>query len=385
MLPASSGRGWRRWRVGSVKIPYYVVKKNRYGYWQPTKAMRAAGFSPIRCGLDGPAAWAIAQTWNERWQRHRTGNARQALPTFPAGSIGAGFDRYRATDEWTEKKPRTREEWERAWTRIRPVFGDLPPTSAEINLESLSTFRGLVRDQVSLREAHRVIKIWRALWLVLNALGYCAGKQDPSLGIRNKAPKARQVRWTEGQVVRLALKAWKSGYHGMAASIAIAWDTQFSPVDLRQLTADRLKGEGSERVFDIGRAKSGRDAIGTLSKRTLRLLDAYLTAEPCDVGQLLRNRSGAAYSRFTMPDDFRAVAEMIFPGDRRTLADIRRSGAIELLAGDAAAGTVSAKMANTIETSNALQKTYQPVDLAAVRSADKARLVGRRRMRDNQS
>ena len=98
---------------------------------------------------------------------------------------------------------------------------------------------------------------------------------------------------------------------------------------------------------------------------------------PCEVGALLRNRSGAVYSRFTLPDDFREVTNTIFPGDLRTLADMRRSGAIELLAGGAEAGTVSAKMANTIETSNALQQTYQPVSLAAVRSADRARLVGR--------
>src|SRR5690606_12769975 len=136
---------------GSVKIPYYVVKKGRYGYWQPTKAMRGHGFAPVRCGMDGPDAWAVAQSWNERWQRHRAGNERQAVPEFPAGSIGEGFDRYRKTTEWLEKKPRTREEWERAWARIKPIFGDVSPLSAEVNLESVAELRQLVRDQVSPR------------------------------------------------------------------------------------------------------------------------------------------------------------------------------------------------------------------------------------------
>ncbi|QPC93830.1 hypothetical protein [Mesorhizobium sp. INR15] len=106
-----------------------------------------------------------------------------------------------------------------------------------------------------------------------------------------------------------------------------------------------MKGAAAGRYFDIGRAKSGRDALGTMSRRTLRLLDAYLAVEPCEVGAILRNRSGAVYSRFTMPDDFRAVSESLFPGDKRTLADMRRSGAIEALAGGAEPGTVSAKMA----------------------------------------
>jgi hypothetical protein len=54
------------------KIAFYVVKKGLYGYWQPTAAMRAAGFNPIRCGIDGPDAWKIAIEWNERWQQHRS-------------------------------------------------------------------------------------------------------------------------------------------------------------------------------------------------------------------------------------------------------------------------------------------------------------------------
>jgi len=369
--------------VGKVEIPYYVVKKGKYGYWQPTKAMRKAGFAAVRCGVDGPAAWAVAAEWNERWQRHRAGKAQDARPEFPPGSFGDAFDRYRKTEEWTAKKPRTREEWERAWARIKPVFGDLPPSDPEISLETLSRFRQMVANTISTREAHRVVKIWRALWNVCRAMQYCHGKSDPSLGIRNRAPKARQASWREGEAVRQAKQAWRKGYKGLAVAIAIAWDTQFSPVDLRQLTMANLKGAGAGRYFDIGRAKSGRDALGTMSKRTLRLLDVYLADEPCEVGAILRNRSGAVYSRFTLPDDFRAVCKTLFPGDKRTLADMRRSGAIEAVAGGAEPGTVSAKMANTIDTSNALHATYQPVDLASVRAADAARRLGRKRIRDD--
>lgn len=370
--------------MGKVEIPYYVVKKGKYGYWQPTKPMRAAGFAAVRCGIDGPQAWAVAADWNERWQRHRSGKAQDAAPEFPAGSLGEAFNRYRATEEWTVKKPRTREEWERAWARIKPIFGDLAPTDPEVSLESLSRFRQWVANTVSLREAHRVIKIWRALWNVCTAMQYCAGKADPSLGIRNRAPKARSASWREGEAARLAKQAWRLNYRGLAVSIAIAWDTQFSPVDLRQLTRAAMKESEERRYFDIGRAKSGRDALGTMSRRTLMMLDTYLEREPCDVGAILRNRSGAVYSRFTMPDDFRAVCETLFPGDRRTLADMRRSGAIEALAGGAEPGTVSAKMANTIDTSNALHAAYQPVDLASVRSADAARRIGRKRIRENE-
>jgi hypothetical protein len=61
-----------------------------------------------------------------------------------------------------------------------------------------------------------------------------------------------------------------------------------------------------------------------------------------------------------------------------------RGSAIEAMAGNANPGTVSAKMANTIDTSNALHAAYQPVDLAPVRSADAARRLGRKRIRENE-
>lgn len=83
-----------------------------------------------------------------------------------------------------------------------------------------------------------------------------------------------------------------------------------------------------------------------------------------------------------MPDDFAAVREQLFPKDKRTLANMRRSGAIELQAGGALPTTTAAKMANSISSAHAIQKTYQPVDLDTVRQADKARRIGRQRIRD---
>jgi hypothetical protein len=68
-------------------------------------------------------------------------------------------------------------------------------------------------------------------------------------------------------------------------------------------------------------------------------------------------------------------------GDRGRLMDMRRSGVVEAIAGDAGPLGLSAKLANSIERSNTLHKTYAPVDFEAVRSADAARLKGRQRMR----
>lgn len=46
--------------MANIKLPHYVVRKGKYGYWLPTPKMKAEGFKVIRCGQDGPAAWAVA-------------------------------------------------------------------------------------------------------------------------------------------------------------------------------------------------------------------------------------------------------------------------------------------------------------------------------------
>jgi hypothetical protein len=76
-----------------------------------------------------------------------------------------------------------------------------------------------------------------------------------------------------------------------------------------------------------------------------------------------------------------AVRALAFPDDKRRLMDMRRSGVIEAVAGDAGPIGLAAKLANSIGRSNTLHKTYAPVDIEAVRNTDDARLRGRRRIR----
>ncbi len=87
-----------------------------------------------------------------------------------------------------------------------------------------------------------------------------------------------------------------------------------------------------------------------------------------------------AVSEFTK--EFRKLCEQVFPGDLRQMRDMRRSGTVEAFAGGATAADVGTKMANSIGRSNVLMATYNPVDLASVRRADDARLIGRRKRRD---
>jgi integrase len=227
----------------------------------------------------------------------------------------------------------------------------------------------------------------RALWKVAAALGYCVRDADPSLGVRNSAAKGRSATWTEGEAVRLYKRAWRDGYYGLAALIAVSWSTQLSPGDVRALRASQLAKDGSGMAFFAERGKTGKPVGGVLSNRALAAMQGYLDKLRLELhgeAYIFRNRSGAPYSKDTLGDDFRAVRIATFgEADKRTLADFRRSGAQEAIAGDATPAALAHAMGNTLSTSNMLFATYCPVNTATITSVMEARRRGRAKLRGN--
>lgn len=362
-----------------VQIRHYVVKRGR-GFWQPTKAMRAAGFASKPLGVDGPEAWAEAEQWNKRWDRQRKGEPMLDGARWDADTLGDIFERYRKLTIWTEKAPRTRDEWEDVWERaLAPVFGDVPVN--EIDVELVDEFYKRLGNTVSLHRQHRVMKIFRALLNVASTMGLI--KKNPTYIIENIAPKGRTAIWPAADVELAIAAAQHMGYRGLAVAIAIIYDTQFQPVDVRELTLDKRRSDASGGYFDTHRRKTSKRALGTMTQATEQRLDTYIaelgvTLAPS--APILRNRSGAPYSKDLLTKDFRKVREALWVDDKRRLQDLRRTGNVEAVIGGAEAPTLSAKSGNTIGQSNALFETYTPVQLAAVREADKARVKGRRKL-----
>lgn len=381
-----------------IRLKHYVVRKGR-GYWLVTPKMRAYGFENVRCGIDGPIAWTVAKEWEERWQRARKGLEAPRRKVFPKDSVGDGFERFRRTNEWQKKPPRTREDWDRGWAYIEPIFGDIPPT--RVSLEMLDQWYQRLTDRKSVGEAGRAMKTWRALYNVMAAMKLCPAGQDPSLAIRKKAVRGRTETWREYEAIRLVKAAWRAGYRGLACIVAIAWDTSFSPVDARTLTPDHAVQVGSDWAFRIDRTKSGEAAIGILSRRTKRLVEAYLEGLPYDLMDNApifrtkgytpsqnggRPRAPAPYTKNQLGKDFREFRSIVFGEEEsRKLMDMRRTGSVEANAGGASVEAISAKLGNSIDQNKALQRVYMPVNLAAVRAADESRKVGRRELAAGQN
>jgi hypothetical protein len=392
-------------RMGADRIRYLVFVCGRWR-WRPTRTMRAMGFRLVTFGRKLTAddkARAIAL--NEEWDKARRGLLPVAEKVYPAGSVGHGYTRalaIRAMERkakgivWTKEQAK-RDDWPRAWRWIDPVFGDCDPRT--VDPERLLALRTKVVERVSATEGHRVIKVWRALWKKLQAFGYCgANQKDPSLVFANTAPDPRQDVWQHPEVIQLVDEAWRSGKRGLAALMAVIWDSMLSPGDARTLTPGQMERDQKGAVFCLDRAKTGRAAAGTLTPWSDKLLTDYLGslgAELLDNAPIFRTAGSEPgpkggrrwlpqpYSTSKMDRDFREVREAVFgPDEIRQLADMRRSGAVE---GDAGGGTLtdqSNKMANTVAASSKLRKTYNPVNVASVRRFDEARERGREAMQE---
>src|SRR4029077_6305084 len=138
-----------------------------------------------------------------------------------------------------------------------------------------------------------------ALWKVAAARGYCVRDADPSLGVRNRAAPGRSATWAEGEVARLYKRAWRDGYHGLAACIAVAWSTQLSPGDVRALRASQLARNVTGATFFTARGKTGTPVGGALGDRAIAALQAYIARLGVELhgdAFIFRNRSGAPYS-----------------------------------------------------------------------------------------
>lgn len=424
--------------MGDVKIRYYVKKggerpgTRRMGYWAPCLArphkktgvfeptiQSKLGFKHIDCGEDGPHAWMIAESWNKKWDAalaaYRAGKAVDDIRAgagervWPGNSIGEAFVKYKRLATWAAKKPRTQEDWERAWKLIEPYFGDVDPRT--VTLEGVDLWyggdpkdpsvKGLLQT-VGVREAHRAMKIWRALWKnILAALTRADGTRyvtsaDPSLGIRRKTPKPRDQIWLHEEAVRLVKRAVRLKFYGLAAALAVAWDTQLSPVDVVSLSSSALTSDAHGTLFSVDRTKSERSVVATVTRRTARLFRWYICqlpfglhpetpffhtrgGEPGPKGG--RPRPPVPYKVDTLGKDFAKVRAIELPGDRRQVADFRRSGGVEAIAGRVDLSWLAAKMGNSIDRSKFLQRTYLPQVASVVRLADEARVRGRAQLR----
>lgn len=375
-----------------MRVRYYRVRKGR-GYWEPGAHGAAFDFAKsVPCGPHGPAAWAIAEAWNKRLDAARRGEDPEQGPQYPRGTLGEFWERFRTTKAWELLAPRTREDYARVWPNIE-AWSPAPgaPTLAHTLVNRLSpdlserfhADLSPVHNEgavLSWNEAHRTLKVWRAL---LNALvAYRIVPPPAPIGrVTNPAPKGRESVWLHAEILHLAEIAVRDGFLGMGIAIRLAWAAMLSPVDVRLLDLQGFTYSPQGGEVATRREKTAKRVRQVVDRETAALVQLYIASlaqrgvELFPGSPLVRRRDGLAYAgKDAFAEDFRYVRAAAFPGDERQFLDIRRSAATEARMGGADLRDLGKAMANRIDDSDALFDTYV---LAASQRVLEARQAGR--------
>lgn len=376
---------------------HYVVRKRGRLYWQPTPEMKDAGFSPRPLGPDAAPAHAKAAGLYAAWLKHLEERLTGRPTAYPAGTLGAYWDRFRTTEKWRKKAPRSRDDYFRAWKHIDawrppPAEGALgqPETLSRtvltrITTDVCETFYSHLERTLSPSERYRTVKCLKHLLqdaVVRLKLPFAS----PASNLENPQAPGRSAFLFAYEIDLLIAGAETLGFHGLSVGLRIAWDTLFSPVDVWTLRLPLLQHDAAGWFVFRARTKTTKAAYGHLSPETVLALRAYIeglgfTLTPD--APIIRMKSGHAYrNKDTWAKDFRAVRRQVLPDDRQhlQLLDIRRSGSIEADAGGADKSTIGEILANGLGHSAFLDETYTPPTVTKAREVALQRAQGRSKL-----
>lgn len=362
-----------------MRLPY-VRRKRGNLFWEPTPAMKAKGFLAKPLGPEGPDSIAESGKLYAAWQKALAESSR--VTAYPAGSLGAYYDRLKLTPKWAKKAPRTREDYARAWKHLEPRFARKVITT--VTVDDCERLYDELEAEKGPHERYRTIKVLRALYSDAIPRLKLIGHPSPAKGVPNPQPRGRSAIWLGAEVAKLITVAEALGYAGMAVSIRVAWDTLFSPIDVWSAQNGWRKRDSAGAYIERARTKTGREAFGHLTAATDEAISTYIEGLGVTLtpdAPFIRQRNGHAYrSKDTFGDDFRAVRKVAFPGDTRQFQDLRRSGNVEAEAAGADKAHMALILANTIDTSRFLDETYTPPTVAVARQVAAQRLEGRKRL-----
>lgn len=220
----------------------HVIERDGRLYWQPSTALRRAGWRPERLPDDWAAAAARAQALNAQVDAWRLGSrppaeaveatrtVRPRRPLAPPGSIAALIGDYKASRWYTELRTRTQKEYAWALDAIAHWAGDVPARA--ITPAAVQAFHdGLARRVVERggvrtvkHTPHRAAAAVRVLRLLLQVgirLGYLVTNPAARPGL-STAPRAREPQlWTAAEVEHVVATADRLGWRSLGTAVVV--------------------------------------------------------------------------------------------------------------------------------------------------------------------
>jgi len=242
--------------------------------FEPSQAMRRAGFRGKVLGYNRKVASALVDEFNAEWDTVR------ALPTVdaPKGNINWLIARFEKDPTWYgAKEKRTQEEIDFAFRLFSAQLGQAP-----IKAVRRGHLRALYNDLRLEGSAHKARKIMKWVHRLFSyALELEIIETHPMYGFKMETPPGRDMVWSEWEVDRVieaAMISHKSSQGNIAPprpSIAlatqIAFDTSLPQQDLLALTWDQYS-DGGLTVTQI-KKRDGKELWIPLADKTRGMLD----------------------------------------------------------------------------------------------------------------
>lgn len=243
--------------MAQIRIPCLVGKTNKAGvtswYWQPSKTLRDAKWSPVSLGKDEGAAIAKARELNQQVEAWKAGGprpqdiARRRQP----GTVSGLVARYRREhvegnkpDGRPRLRPKTREAYETGLARIEEWAGPHPVnyvTPARVRALRDATARPVDQGGIGHAPAYSLLKTLRQLFAFAESVDLIPKGSNPATSFDLPPPPPRSNLWELDDDAAFDAAARDLGLPGMALARELALYTAQREGDLIGFTEGQLQ------------------------------------------------------------------------------------------------------------------------------------------------
>ncbi len=177
-------------------VPRYVVVKRGNLYWQPSRALAAQGWKPMRLPDDRVAAYRQADECNARLDAWRaTGDLAKDSTKIREGSVAWLIRAYKASKDWESLRPRTQKDYRAHLAAIEDAAG--PMAAAAIDRSFAYEFQQVAAATLGARQYAYRMQVLR----LLLSWGERTGKvpTNAATKMRISMPKSRDAIWSPDQ------------------------------------------------------------------------------------------------------------------------------------------------------------------------------------------
>lgn len=241
-------------------IRHLVTKPGDRHYWQPSAALRRAGFAPRRLDDDLASASKQAMQINmqvDTWREGRQADADIAVagkqrrpvrrPAQGAGSLNALISDYKKSARYTDLRPSTKRQYDWCLRGIAAEFGHYSASAVSpAQIESFYTnLAG--RDAAHAARANATLRVLR---LLFNASHH----PFPRIRVKTPCPTTPQL-WTQADVEQFVRTANKLGRDSIGLAVELNYWLGQRQADILALTTSQI--DTAAQTITLTQAKTG--------------------------------------------------------------------------------------------------------------------------------